>query len=65
MIGWSVTRKMGEKEFGGKENIWWISWSILMILQIITALFFYNREFLLAIFVFGWLVSRGREFSLT
>ena len=47
---------MSEKEFGWKENIWWVSWSVLMVLQIIAGFFRYNREGLLIVALLGWII---------
>ena len=47
---------MSEKEFSWKENIWWVSWSILLILQIIAGFLLYNRKGLLVVAILGWII---------
>ena len=39
-----------------KENIWWISWSVFTLLEVILAFFLYNSHGLKVIFYLGWIL---------
>ena len=50
---------MKDKSFSMRdfqENIWWIIWSLFMILQIIASFLFYNLNGFLAVSLLGWLI---------
>jgi len=39
-----------------KENIWWVSWSVLLVAQIVLCIFFYNWGELDALVYIGWAI---------
>jgi len=45
-----------DKTEGWKENVWWISWSVFTLLQVILVFFLYNPDGLKALFYLGWII---------
>ncbi len=39
-----------------KENFWWISWSVLLVSQIVLVILFYNWAGLIALLYIGWII---------
>lgn len=45
-----------DKMKGWKENVWWISWSVFTLLQVILAFFLCNPDGLKGLFYLGWII---------
>ena len=49
-------KKTDKQQWNWKENIWWISWSVFTLLQVILAFLLYNPDGFKALFYSGWTI---------
>ncbi len=52
--GGNITEEAETSKF--KENFWWISWSVLLVSQIVLVILFYNWAGRVALPYIGWII---------
>jgi len=52
--GGNITEEAETSKF--KENFWWISWSVLLVSQIVLVILFYNWAGLVVLLCIGWII---------